>query len=59
MTSEGLVTGKDIEEAKSNKGRGAVSIGLPEYCLLQRLLRAAKVSSMDILIGKWSHLQKF
>ncbi|RDX62327.1 putative membrane protein, partial [Mucuna pruriens] len=42
MVSEG----KDIEEAKSDKGSKVISIGLPAYCLLQGLLRSAKVNSM-------------
>ncbi|WJX75808.1 hypothetical protein P8452_59300 [Trifolium repens] len=51
MISEGLITGKDIEEAKSGKGSNVISIGLPAYCLLQGLLRSAKVNSMGILIN--------
>ncbi|XP_004488935.1 uncharacterized membrane protein At3g27390-like [Cicer arietinum] len=51
MISEGLITGKDIEEAKSGKGSNVITIGLPAYCLLQGLLRSAKVNSMGILIN--------
>ncbi|KAK2360119.1 putative membrane protein [Trifolium repens] len=51
MISEGLITGKDIEEAKSGKGSNVISIGLPAYCLLQGLLRSAKVNSLGILIN--------
>ncbi|GAU29000.1 hypothetical protein TSUD_165180 [Trifolium subterraneum] len=47
MISEGLITGKDIEEAKSGKGSNVITIGLPAYVLLQGLLRSAKVNSMD------------
>lgn len=52
MISEGLITGKDIEEAGSSKGSSVISIGLLAYCLLQGLLRSAKASSMGILISK-------
>jgi hypothetical protein len=52
MISEGLITGKDIEEAKSSKGSNVITIGLPAYCLLQGLLRSAKVNSEGILISK-------
>ncbi|XVF13979.1 hypothetical protein REPUB_Repub09cG0016800 [Reevesia pubescens] len=41
MVSEGLITPKDIDDAKSSKGSRVVSIGLPAYCLLQALLRSA------------------
>ncbi|XP_027345536.1 uncharacterized membrane protein At3g27390-like [Abrus precatorius] len=51
MVSEGLITGNDIEEAKSGKGSRVISIGLPAYCLLQGLLRSAKVNSMGIVIS--------
>lgn len=51
MISEGLITGKDIEEAKSSKGSNVITIGLPAYCLLQGLLRSAKVNSEGILIN--------
>ncbi|KAA8548176.1 hypothetical protein F0562_004563 [Nyssa sinensis] len=51
MVSEGLITLKDIEDAKSNKDSGRViSIGLPAYCLLQTLLRSAKSNSLGILL---------
>lgn len=53
MVSEGVITLKDIEDAKSNKGSGRViSTGLPAYCLLQALLRSAKANSTGILLGK-------
>ncbi|CAL0332985.1 unnamed protein product [Lupinus luteus] len=51
MVSEGLITRKDIEEAKSGKGNRVISIGLPAYCLLQGLLRSAKFNSTGLLIG--------
>ncbi|KAE9599507.1 hypothetical protein Lalb_Chr14g0362961 [Lupinus albus] len=51
MVSEGLITQKDIEEAKSGKGNRVISIGLPAYCLLQGLLRSAKVDSVGLLIS--------
>ncbi|KAM7512539.1 hypothetical protein LguiB_011414 [Lonicera macranthoides] len=52
MVSEGLITLKDIEDAKSNKGSGRViSTGLPAYCLLQALLRSAKANSTGILLA--------
>ncbi|XP_058762574.1 uncharacterized membrane protein At3g27390-like [Vicia villosa] len=51
LISEGLITRKDIEEAKSGKGSNVITIGLPAYCLLQGLLRSAKVNSMGILIN--------
>ena len=54
MVSEGLITHKDIEESKSGKGSRVISIGLPAYCLLQGLLRSAKVNATGILICKWN-----
>jgi len=54
MVSEGLITRKDIEEARSGKGSRVISIGLPAYCLVQGLLRSAKFNSMGILISKWN-----
>ncbi|KAL0381778.1 UNVERIFIED_CONTAM: putative membrane protein [Sesamum angustifolium] len=46
MVSEGIITLKDIEDAKNNKSSGGlISIGLPAYCLLQALLRSAKANS--------------
>lgn len=52
MVSEGLITPKDIEDAKSSKGSRVVSIGLPAYCLLQVILRSAKANSAGILLGE-------
>ncbi|KAH9743803.1 transmembrane protein [Citrus sinensis] len=49
--SEGLITAKDIEDAKSNSGSQVVSIGLPAYCLLQALLRSAMANSPGILLS--------
>lgn len=54
MISEGIITGQDIEEAKSGKGNRVISIGLPAYCLLQGLLRSAKFNSVGLLISKWN-----
>ncbi|TKY63155.1 membrane protein [Spatholobus suberectus] len=51
MVSEGIITGKDMEEAKSGNGNRVISIGLPAYCLLQGLLRSAKGNSMGIVIS--------
>ncbi|GLT43419.1 hypothetical protein SLA2020_173690 [Shorea laevis] len=51
MVSEGLITPKDIEDAKSREGTKVVSIGLPAYCLLQRLLHSAQANSAGILLG--------
>ncbi|GKV52382.1 hypothetical protein SLEP1_g58968 [Rubroshorea leprosula] len=51
MVSEGLITPKDIEDAKSTKGAKVVSIGLPAYCLLQCLLHSAQANSAGILLG--------
>ncbi|XP_022740179.1 uncharacterized membrane protein At3g27390-like isoform X2 [Durio zibethinus] len=51
MVSEGFITAKDIEDAKSNKGSRAVSIGLPAYCLLQALLRSVNANKSGILLG--------
>ncbi|KAL0424242.1 UNVERIFIED_CONTAM: putative membrane protein [Sesamum radiatum] len=52
MVSEGIITLKDIEDAKNNKSSGGViSIGLPAYCLLQALLRSAKANSTGILLS--------
>ncbi|KAJ9152804.1 hypothetical protein P3X46_026325 [Hevea brasiliensis] len=48
---EGLITPKDIEDAKANKGGTVVSIGLPAYCLLQALLRSVKANSEGILLS--------
>ncbi|PHT57372.1 hypothetical protein CQW23_05858 [Capsicum baccatum] len=51
MVSKGIITQKDIEDAKSNKDGGQViSIGLPAYCILQTLIRSAKANSTGILL---------
>lgn len=51
MVSEGLITLKDIADAKSDKDIGRViSIGLPAYCLLQALLRSIKAGCTGILL---------
>ncbi|KAL3829536.1 hypothetical protein ACJIZ3_018338 [Penstemon smallii] len=52
MASEGIITLKDIDDAKNNKDSGKVlSIGLPAYCLLQALLRSIKANSTGILLS--------
>lgn len=51
MVSEGLITLKDIEDAKSKKDKcEVISIGLPAFCLLQPLLRSAKANCAGILL---------
>lgn len=52
MVSKGILTLQDIEDAKSNKDSGIVSIGLPAYCLLQYLLRSAKANAAGLLCSK-------
>ncbi|KAK3002365.1 hypothetical protein RJ639_020320 [Escallonia herrerae] len=53
MVSEGLITLKDIEDARSNKDSGRIiSIGLPAYCLLQALLRSARSNSAGLLLSE-------
>ncbi|GAB4847920.1 hypothetical protein Ancab_026980 [Ancistrocladus abbreviatus] len=55
MVSEGLISLKDIEDAKSGKdGSGIISIGLPAYCLLRTLMHSAKANSLGILLSKSS-----
>ncbi|XWS40656.1 hypothetical protein CRYUN_Cryun17cG0014100 [Craigia yunnanensis] len=51
MVYEGLITPKDIEDAKSNKGSRVVSIGLPAYCLLQPLFHSVKANKSGILLS--------
>ncbi|CAI9111171.1 OLC1v1011332C1 [Oldenlandia corymbosa var. corymbosa] len=52
MVSEGIITLKDIEDAKSNKDTGKViRVGLPAYCILQGLIRSAKANSAGILLN--------
>ncbi|GMJ04302.1 hypothetical protein like AT5G40640 [Hibiscus trionum] len=51
LVSEGLITSKDIEEAKSIKGSRVVSIGLPAYCFLQALLRSVEANKSGILLS--------
>ncbi|XP_031405550.1 uncharacterized membrane protein At3g27390-like isoform X1 [Punica granatum] len=50
LVSEGLITPQDIEDTRSTKGGGVVSIGLPAYSLYQALLRSAKANSSGILL---------
>ncbi|KAK2661592.1 hypothetical protein Ddye_000166 [Dipteronia dyeriana] len=50
MVRDGILTVKDIEDTKPNSGSKVVSIGLPAYCLLQALLRSAKMNSPGILL---------
>lgn len=52
MVSEGLITSKDIDDAKSIKGSRVVSIGLPAYCFLQALLRSVDANRLGILLSK-------
>lgn len=52
LVLEGLITVKEIEDAKSAKESGMViSIGLPAYCLYQSLLRSAKANSSGLLLA--------
>ncbi|KAI3768890.1 hypothetical protein L2E82_19727 [Cichorium intybus] len=52
LVLEGLITVKEIEDAKSAKESGTViSIGLPAYCLYQSLLRSAKANSSGLLLA--------
>ncbi|RAL46907.1 hypothetical protein DM860_005186 [Cuscuta australis] len=51
LVSEGVLTQKDIEDAKSNKDIGRIlSIGLPAFGVLQILLRSAKANSSGLLL---------
>ncbi|KAI4320158.1 hypothetical protein MLD38_033664 [Melastoma candidum] len=52
MASEGLINTEDIMEAKSKRGGGVISIGLPAYCLLQSLLRSARENSAGLLLAE-------
>lgn len=52
MIVKGLITGKDIEDAKSNNGSRVVRIGLLAYCLFKGLVHSAKANSSGILIGE-------
>ncbi|XAR51947.1 hypothetical protein NMG60_11006758 [Bertholletia excelsa] len=52
LVSKGLITLKDIEDAKSNKkGSRLICIGLPAYFILQTLLRSARANSDGILLN--------
>ncbi|KAL5793306.1 hypothetical protein ACOSP7_001900 [Xanthoceras sorbifolium] len=51
MVRDGIITVKDIADAKSNSGSKVVSIGLPAYCLFQALLRSVKENSPGILLS--------
>ncbi|XAR58243.1 hypothetical protein NMG60_11026658 [Bertholletia excelsa] len=52
MASQGLITLKDIEDAKSSKDSGGIiTIGIPAYSLLQTLLRSAKANFAGILLS--------
>ncbi|KAG9141986.1 hypothetical protein Leryth_009341 [Lithospermum erythrorhizon] len=52
MVSEGIISLKDIENAKSNRDtRGVISIGLPAYSILQTLLRSAKSNSAGLILS--------
>lgn len=61
MVSEGIITLKDIEDAKSNKDSGDViiSIGLPAYCIYQSLLRSAKANCAGILLSEYKFCSFF
>lgn len=51
MVSEGIITLKDIEDAKNDKsGNAVITVGLPAYCILQSLLRSAKADASGILL---------
>lgn len=53
MVAQGLITLKDVEDAKSNKDSGSViSTGLPAYSLLLCLIRSANANSPGLLLGK-------
>lgn len=53
MAAEGIITMKDIEDAKNSRDTGTViCIGLPAYCLFQALLRSAKADCAGILIDE-------
>ncbi|XP_031093845.1 uncharacterized membrane protein At3g27390-like [Ipomoea triloba] len=52
LASEGVITRKDFEDAKSSRDNGkTISIGLPAYCFLQVLLRSAKANSAGLLLN--------
>lgn len=51
LVSEGVLTQRDIEDAKSNKDIGRIlSIGLPAFGVLQILLRSVKANSSGLLL---------
>ncbi|XP_058187118.1 uncharacterized membrane protein At3g27390-like [Rhododendron vialii] len=51
MVAQGLITLKDVEDAKSNKDSGSViSTGLPAYSLLLCLIRSANANSPGLLL---------
>lgn len=52
LVSEGIISVKDIEDAKSGKdNQGVISIGLPAYCILQMLIHSAKANSPGLLLS--------
>ncbi|XP_021890401.1 uncharacterized membrane protein At3g27390 [Carica papaya] len=51
MVSEGLITQKDIADAKAQNGGKVISIGLPAYCILQSLLCSAISGSPGLLLS--------
>ncbi|XP_056696319.1 uncharacterized membrane protein At3g27390 isoform X1 [Spinacia oleracea] len=52
LVSEGIISVKDIEDAKSGKeNQGVFSIGLPAYCILQMLIQSAKANSLGLLLS--------
>ena len=53
LLSEGIISVKDIEDAKSGKdNQGVISIGLPAYSILQMLIYSAKADSNGLLLSK-------
>ncbi|XP_057542820.1 uncharacterized membrane protein At3g27390-like [Amaranthus tricolor] len=52
LLSEGIISVKDIEDAKSGKdNQGVISIGLPAYSILQMLIYSAKADSNGLLLS--------
>ncbi|KAF4385831.1 hypothetical protein F8388_010387 [Cannabis sativa] len=51
LFSDGVITLKDVEEARSSKDSRIIGVGLPAYCLLQTLLRSAKSNSVGLLLS--------
>lgn len=52
LVSEGLISVRDIEDAKSGKDtNGIIIIGLLAYCILQMLMRSEKANSPGLLLS--------